>query len=451
MKKIIKLLMISAFSLDAADSMDSWFKEGSVRGNIRYYYIGTEKDGGNQADTSQHSNAIGGQLGYVTGSLYGLKLGATFMTTHPFALPEGAANTEQSTLSRYNAKRPSASVSEGNQGFSVLGEAYAQYNRDNYELWYGRKVIETPLIDAKDVRMMPSSVEGAIVTVKLTPALEVSGGFIDKFKQRTSDRFEDIIESALGTKTRAITGHDGGYVLPVSISYKEGAVGGKVYDYYAPDFMNVVYADAMFTNKLNSDWSYTASVQGISEKSVGNADANLAADTTLAGGRINAQAIGLKMSTTYQDTMFVVAYSHVFSHDGEHDSLVLPWDGTPLYTNVLTANNLFGSDYGKGLTSDTAYIGGTTGMKVGIMQKLDFTGITGLSTEVSYAHYDGERFTLGAEEDVNVQLLYGIGNLSLAAKGIWVSNNTVMGNDPHATAQVNADFTQYRVIANYKF
>ncbi len=449
MKKITILLMTAAFSLYAADGLDTWFKEGSVRGNIRYYYIGTEKDGGNQADTSQHSNAIGGQLGYVTGSLYGLKLGATFMTTNPFALPEGAANTEQSTLARYHAKKPGATTADGNKGFSVLGEAYAQYNRDNYELWYGRKVIETPLIDAKDVRMIPSSVEGAIATVKLTPSIEMSGGFIDKFKQRTSERFEDIIESALGMNTRTITGHDGGYVIPVSISYKEGALGGKVYDYFAPDFMNALYAEATFKNQLDSGWSYSGSVQGIKQEGIGNADSTAA--KVLMGGKINAQALGAKLTLTHQDTMFLAGWSHVFSSAGDHDSLVLPWDGTPLYSNVLTANNLFGSDYGKGLTSDTAYIGGTTGMKVSIIQKLDFTGITGLSTEVSYAHYDGDRFTLGAEEDMNVQLLYGISNLSLAAKGIWVSNNTVMGNDPHAAASVNGDFTQYRVIANYKF
>lgn len=451
MKKSIVLAFWCVCSLYAADGLNTWFQEGSVHGNIRYYYIGTEKDGGNQANTSQHSNALGGQLGYTTGSLYGLKLGATFMTTNPFALPEGASNVEESTLSRYNAKRPSASIGEGNQGFAVLGEAYAQYNRDNYELWYGRRVIETPLIDAKDVRMIPSSVEGAIMTVKLTPSLGVSVGFIDKFKQRTSDQFEDIIESALGTNTRVITGHDGGYVVPVSISYQEGAIGGKIYDYYAPDFMNAIYADATFVNKLDRDWSYTASVQGISERSIGNADTALAADTTLAGGRINAQAIGAKMSTTYHDTTFLVAYSHVFSHDGQHDSLVLPWDGTPLFTNMLTVNNLFGSDYGKGLSSDTSYIGGATAMKIGLTQKLDFTGIKGMSAGVSYAHIDGGRFIGGAEEDINGELLYGVGNLSLALKGIWTNNNTAMGNNPHAVANVNGDFTQYRAIANYKF
>lgn len=449
MRIILGLSVLTAFSLHAADSIDTWFKEGSVRGNIRYYYIGTEKDGGNQADTSQHSNAIGGQLGYVTGSLYGLKLGATFMTTNPFALPNGADNVEQSTLSRSNAKRPGATVADGNEGFSALGEAYVQYNRDNYEIWYGRKVIETPLIDAKDVRMIPTSIEGGVASIKVVPSVEISGGYIDKFKQRTSDRFTDIIEHALGVNTKAITGHDGGSVLPFSIVYKEGAVTGRVYDYYAADFMNSIYADATFKNQLDAGWSYSGSVQGIKQDGIGNANSTTA--KALMGGEINARALGAKLTLTHQDTTLLAAWSHVFSNAGEHDSLVLPWDGTPLYSNMLTSNNLFGSDYGKGLTSDTAYIGGTTGMKIGIIQKLDFTGFTGMSTDISYAHYDGGRYSLGAEEDVNVQLLYGIGNLSLAAKGIWVSNNSFMGNDSHGTAKVNADFTQYRVIANYKF
>jgi hypothetical protein len=119
---------------------------------------------------------------------------------------------------------------------------------------------------------------------------------------------------------------------------------------------------------------------------------------------------------------------------------------------MLTANNLFMSDYGKGLQSDTAYMGGTTGLKVGVSEKFDFTGLKGFTAGVSYAHYDGSRFASGAQEDVNGELGYGIGNLSLALKGMWVSHNTaVLANDAHAASSINDDLTQYRVIANYKF
>lgn len=448
MKKSIALSFWCVVSLYAADGLDGWFKEGSIHGNIKYYYIDTAKEGGNQATASQHSNSIGGQLGYITGSLYGLKLGTTFMTTNPFALPEGDANVEQSTLARDNRAK-SGIVADGNKGFSVLGEAYGLYNRDNYELWYGRKVIESPLIDAKESRILPSSVEGAIGTVKLTSAIQFSAGFIDKFKQRTSDRFYDIIEHALGSNTQAITGKTSGYVVPLSLRYKNGAYNANIYDYYTPDFMNSVYADGTFANKLDADWSYSAAIQGISQTSIGNANSDAA--KAIMGGEIRSEVIAAKISATYQDTTILVAYSHVFSHEGAHDSLVLPWDGTPLYTNMLTSNNLFVSDYGHGLESDTAYIGGTTGVKIGILEKLDFTGIKGMTAGLSYAHYDGSRFIGGAQEDINGELGYGAGNLSLALKGMWVSHNTAMGNDPHSTAKVNDDLTQYRIIANYKF
>jgi len=223
--KIIALSVLCIVSLQAADGLDTWFKEGSVQGNIRYYYIDTAKEG-NQPTTSQHANAIGGQLGYVSGSLYGLKMGATLMTTHGFALDNNPANVDTSIIGRDNGVRAdgSANGDHADDGFIVLGEAYGQYNRDNYELWYGRKVFESPLIDAKDVRMLPSSIEGGMASIKPTSEIQLSAGFVDKFKQRTSDRFTDIVKHALGSDTLVITGHEGGYVVPVSLSYKDKSV-----------------------------------------------------------------------------------------------------------------------------------------------------------------------------------------------------------------------------------
>lgn len=445
--KIIAFAALCIVSLQAADGLDTWFKDGSVHGNIRYYYIHTAKEG-NQPTTSQHANAIGGQLGYVTGSLHGLKMGATLMTTQGFALDANPANVDTSIIGRDNGVRAdgSANGDHSDDGFIALGEVYGQYNRDNYELWYGRKVFESPLIDAKDVRMLPSSIEGAMASVKPTLEVQLSAGFVDKFKQRTSDRFTDIVKHALGPDTLAITGHEGGYVVPVSVSYKKDAVLTRVYDYYAPDFMNSIYADATFTNRLASGVDYSASVQAIAQESVGNADSATAA--AIMGGEINAQEVGGKLSATYHDTTLMAACTHVFSNSGDHDSLVLPWDGTPLYTNMITSNDLFVSNYGKGLTSDSAYIGGTTGIKLGASQKLDIAQLKGFIVGASYAHYTNGRFPQ-SQEDINGELGYGIGSLSLALKGMWVSNNTSASTRNGITQ--NDRLTQYRVIANYKF
>lgn len=455
MNKSIVLAALCTFSLQAADGLDTWLKEGHVNGNLKYYYITTAKDGGNQATTSQHANAVGGQLGYTTGSLYGLKLGATLMGTTGLAMSGNLANNDTSLVARDEGVRLDGSANgvHADDAFVVLGEVYGLYNRDNYELWYGRKVIETPLIDAKEsARMLPSAVEGAMGSVKLQNGIELSAGYLSGFKQRTSNSYSNIIEHALGANTRVITGHDEGYMIPIVLRYNNNLLSVRMYDYYAPDFMNAIYADATFTNKLNSDWSYSAALQGINETSIGNA--NSTAAKAIMGGEINAQELGAKMSATFRDTTVMAAYSHVFNNEGEHDSLITPWDGTPLFTNMLTANNLFMSDYGKGLQSDSAYIGGTTGVKVGLNQKLDFTGVKGIMAAISYAQYDGSRFTHGPQEDVNGELYYTVGNLALALKGIWSSNNTaLLGNDSHNVnnIKVSDDFAQYRAIANYKF
>jgi hypothetical protein len=442
MKNLQFLPLIAALSLHAADGVDTWFKEGRVYGNIKYYYIDTSKE---TPHSSAHANSIGGQLGYVSGSLYGLTLGATFMTTNPFAIPQSPANVDTSIIGRDNAARTGVAA-DGDDGFSVLGEAYVRYSRDNYDVWYGRKIMQTPLMDAKEVRMLPSSVEGGMVSVLPNDRIRVSAGFVDKFKQRSSDRFIDVIEHVLGANTRAVTGHGGGYVLPVSAVYQNGAVSFRAYDYYAPDFMNSFYADATFGNSLNGGFSYSASVQGIVQDALGNAKSAEAA--ALMGGVIHAREIGAKASVSYDGSELSAACTHVFASSGYHDSLVLPWDGTPLYTNMITSNDLFVSNYGKGLTSDSAYIGGTTGIKLGVVQKFEIAGVKGFSAGVSYAHYGNGRFK-SDQDDINGELGYGAGDFSLALKGMWVHDST--SSDAVGNISQNERLTQYRVIANYKF
>jgi len=123
---------------------------------------------------------------------------------------------------------------------------------------------------------------------------------------------------------------------------------------------------------------------------------------------------------------------------------------------MITSNDLFTSNYGQGLTSSAGYIAGTSGIKAGYTQKYDFTGINGFKSVLSYAYYDNTNF-IKAQQDINLVLAYGIGNFSLALKGIWVSNNTghssadadiKAGETDESISQIDK-LTQYRVIANY--
>lgn len=448
MKYILPLLLLlNLSSLQAASSMKTWFEEGSVKGKLRYYYIETKKDIPNAASTSAHANTIGGQLNYTTGNWNGLELGTTFMTTQGFALPNVV---DASNIGRDNGikREGSAGGKIAQDSFSILGEAFVKYSYKDLSLLYGRKVIKTPLVNAKDVRMIPSSVQGGFLEYKIDSNFALGASHLTHFKQRTADEFTNITKHALGTNMQAITGQDEGDIYIVNAKYQSESISAKLYNYCADNFMNSLYVDANFKNKLASGLSYSTALQYINQVSIGNSDDNLANNLALSGGQISSNAFGLRFGLGYDESKLDFSASKVLSNSGKHDSLVLPWDGTPLLTNMITSNNLFQSNYGKALTSDSVYIGGSRGLKLAYTQKYNFTGIKGLKTVLSFLNVKNDKFS-NNQRDYNAVIAYGTGDFSLALKGIWVFHNSSADAQGNVT-QIDR-LTQYRVIANYAF
>ena len=447
MRKIILLMCLLSIS-QAADSVDTWFSEGRVKGNIKYYYIETKKDKADGTSSSAHANSVGGTLSYTTGSLYGFETGASFMTTNGFALP---SVVDASIIGRDNGVRlegnPSGEIAQ--ESFSVLGEFFIRYKHENLTALYGRNVMKTPLIHAKEVRMLPSAVQGAFIDYKLGTDIDLGVSYLTHFKQRTSDKFINIVQHALGENMRLITGEDKGEVIVLSGVYKDENIGIKLYDYYSNNFINSLYLDAVYEKNLNSGYSYIVGIEYINQVSVGNADDNLAKNTGVSAGKIDVNALSAKIGMAYNESKLEFAISKLMRSDGKHDSLVLPWDGTPLYTNMITSNDLFQSNYGNALSADSVYIGGTRGIKIAYAQRYDFTGVKGFKTVFAYLNADNSKF-IKQQEDLNAVIAYGKGDFSLALKGIWVRNNTSARADGSIKPQ-DKRFTQYRVIANYKF
>jgi len=447
MKQItLSLLMVSTALLATPEvsTLSEVFSEAKTSGNIKYYYIQTDKDKSytNQDNTSAYANSLGGQLRFDTASLYGFSAGATFMTTNPFLL---GPNVDTSIIGKDNGARG------GNAeiAFSVLGEGYLSYNYQDFGVTLGRKVIKTPLIHAKEVRMLPSAVSGAFAKYNLGSKSKIELAYLDKFKQRTSDTFVDIVQHALGTNTQAITGSSSGSVIMAGVDYRADSWSLKAYDYYSQDFMNSAYIDAAYKMNLKGT-KLTFAGQYIKQCSVGNADTNLAkAGSLTAGKSLSTDAFGLKAALSLSSANFTLAYSHLFKDDSKHDSLVLPWDGTPLFTNMITSNDLFQSIYGGAFKADSVYIGGSTGVKIAYSQKFDSLGLEGVKTTLSYLNTSNSKFDKD-QNDYNAVVSYKYDKqFSLALKGIWVQNNT--GASADGTISQLKLLSQYRVIANYKF
>ncbi|MDA7816602.1 OprD family porin [Sulfurimonas sp.] len=448
MKKIVLNILLLVASMQASDSMETWLEDGKVNGNLRYYYIETQIDRPNGVDSSAHANAIGGQLGYTTGSLNGFRLGATFMTTLGFALPNVV---DASNIGRDNGVRKTGSAS-GNiaqDGFSVIGEAFIEYKFKDLTTTYGRKVIKTPLIHAKDVRMLPSAVQGLFFDYKLNNNVKLGASYLTHFKQRTSDRYTNIIEHVLGDDTKTVTGSKSGEVIVASATYNDDNIDAKLYNYYADDFMNAVYVSLGFKNKISDNLSYKFDTQYIGQRSIGHADDYMSTAGSITGGKeIDANLLAAKIGFNYKESGLSFAFSKVFSDSDKHDSLVTPWDGTPLLTNMITSNSLFVSNYGQGLKADSVYIGGSRGVKVAYTQKYDFTGVKGFKSSLAYLHIDNNNFAKN-EDNYNAVVAYSYKKYSLALKGIWVNHASSSAAD--GTVSQHDKLIQYRVIGNYRF
>jgi len=432
---ILSILLLS--SLYASESLSSWFKDGNVSGNIKYYYIETNKNYITGVQTSTHSNAIGGQLHYETSRLKNFALGTTFMTTQGFLLPN---NVESSTLGQDEGKKGGVAK----DSYSVLGEVYGDYKNKYINVWYGRRIISTPMIGPKKSRMLPSTVEGGEVKFFVNNNIALSLIYADKFKQRTAKNFSNIIEHALGSDTYSITGKNGGDIFTASLKYKNENILFNFYNMYAQDFINSAYFDLAYKKEL-----YSISTQFVSQRSIGNADTNLAKITSVTNGKkINSNAFGIRGGLNYKESSFDLVYRNVLRDASSYDSIITPWDGELLYAYSSTTNNLGQSLYGNGLTAGGAYVGGTQGVKLGYTQKYLFAGLKGWKTHLAYARYRNSLYRED-QQDLKAILFYDIGNISIQLKGIWIDNDTYTFKN--GTVNQLDSLTQYHAIVNYKF
>lgn len=150
-----------------ADTLADAFKEGKVSGTIKSMYRDADISG-------QESSgfAMGGELGYVTGKLYGFGAGFTFQTSHTLGLKDN------------NPAEVDTSVATSK---SDLSEAYLSYTFDKTLIKVGRQYIDTPLVSTSTSRMYNDIMEGVTITNTSLPETTLIAGVITQYQYRFGD------------------------------------------------------------------------------------------------------------------------------------------------------------------------------------------------------------------------------------------------------------------------
>jgi len=142
-----------------------------VSGNLRAGYISSE-DG---AGIRTKSSAIGGKFGYVSPQWNGLTAGATV-----YATEEIGKDDEGSFFG-----------ADGD-GYAILGEAYLQATLGDTSIIGGRFELDTPYADTDDIRMVPNTFQGAILTNTSLADTTIHVGHLTKWAGVDTDEPEEF-------------------------------------------------------------------------------------------------------------------------------------------------------------------------------------------------------------------------------------------------------------------
>ncbi len=494
MKKtaILTLSAVLASQLMGAEDLSEMIKEGKAGGYIRLHHIFPEA-----SDTvAEAGSVIGGKLKYQTGALYGLRFGAAFYTTYNTGL------ASDSYLTKDGYSHMAQGLQSDDMGsYITLGEAYASYHLSNTDLTYGRQEFKTPMTE-NAVTIIPNLFEGAVATIKELPDITVTAAHITKMQYGTraatdasligdgvyaitsgagfgfvspvvngttgvitpgygKEVFQDMGEAtfgrtgAVGTAARMDTSG----VTSLGIDYAKGDLKARVWDYYAHEMYNTIYADAEY--KLNAGpakvtlgaqilkqddvGDFSTSLGGIflqNERAVTHPDKTALYKTKLStDGQIDSMVWGVQAKASIDSWVFNVAYTD--SSDGH---VINAWGGDPLYTGSIFSRNNYRAD--------------TSAYKIGGEYDFSSLGVTGLKFSINHAEYDsnvqttatslnGTTYVAGAgsHTEKSSETDYMLHYVVPSVKGLWLRLFHVeRTNDTR-----NYDQSHTRLIANLSF
>lgn len=488
---VLSLAALAALTtqVSAADDLASAFKEGKTTGTVKAAYFTTRLDDTTATvPTGASAFAIGGKLKFETAPVQGLSAGVEFMTTNDLGRLKSGSSTAQifgGTANNVHNEIDPTLLMNGGSG-SVVGQAYLQYNVSKTLIKVGRQELESPLTGNKETRMLPTTYEALLLVNKDLPSTTLVGAVVTAQKERQSDKFVKMGRAALSNSTTDGTGTLGGLGAPgglggtggqsvgtLNTSALQNAYDSKVFalgaiysgfagvtlqawDYQATDIVNAFYAQADYKTKVG-DAEVFAGAQYLKETDIGTMNevaSNLKGiDSSLYGAKVGAGMSGAKV---------MLAYTQVSDSTAtKFGGIIVPWDGTPAFTDTANNNNLPGFSIvdGVGTIYGGSYAAGSKNTKLQLDYDFAGVGIKGLISSVSYAKYDRKFDTskLGMQgydvREIDIMAKYSFSGAlkGFSLMGMIIPMDVKANDASQVLTGTKSDRTQYRSFITYSF
>jgi len=295
--------------LGVVDSLKHMFTDGEVSGNIRTMYSGYSNDN----DVNTYATALGGRLKYELAKYNGFNAGVAFTTSHDINFASG---------DRDKGKR-NDELSSSKGSYTELTEAYINYEFKGLNLRAGRQLIDTPLADSDDIRMVPNTFEAYIASYE-TDGFSLMAGHLEKWQG--ADAGLDVDSPWVKTGKNGV--NFGG------VSYSNDFVEANAWYYNisnasASDIANgadengnnAIYVDAIGSYAFSDDLELHAGVQYLKESELDHS--NIEANIYGAMAEVVVSGLGIN-----------IAYNKSTKEIGKHS--FSGYGGGTLFTNMDT-------------------------------------------------------------------------------------------------------------------
>lgn len=363
-----------------------------IHPRVFYMYRDYERDG------IQEALAAGGWLGLKSGVWRGLSLGGAVYTCQNVYGPESRHGT--------------GLFPADEQGFTILGEAYVQGAWQGTTLTAYRQRLETPFLNARDVRLTPATFEAYALASRAITNLLLMVAHVPQIKLRNGDRFISMTEAAGIKGTNEAVSFAGAV-------FTGGPVVLQAWNYYGYEFMNTFYAQADLKLKPAAEWALISSAQLADQRSVG---AEL-------GGAFQTGMAGVQQQAHYRGWKLVLGYTQ---HREDH-AVLTPWGSYPGFTSIM---------------EEDCNVAGTRAWIAGVSYDFEDLGLRGFS--VKALHTWAWTPALGSFSDP-AQLEYDINfdyRFPGVLKGLWVRLRTALTRN--SLSKGGQDIEDYRFIINYE-
>ncbi len=259
--------MVATFCVGQDNDLDSaytpvkdtssvfFLSNGSFSGQFRTYMMNTVNQGELQ---DWYSWALGGNLGYQTTRWKGFRLATRFYATVEILGNSGELDSLTGRQSRYEIVLYDITDREIEE-VALLGTAYIDFKWRKHQFWLGRHLLNTPLFNPQDGRMIPTLAQGFWYTNTSFKDLKLEAGYISHVAPRGS-RGWFRLRNSIGVYSTGRNPDDSpsGYagnlesngLFIVAMSLAKKRFDFKVHNFYVENIFNATYAEAFYKGKL---------------------------------------------------------------------------------------------------------------------------------------------------------------------------------------------------------